>query len=109
MVVTRMAPRSQSRKKTCKMTRALVHLRSSYFNNRPYLIGEVEVQIVRVINRRMTTMSIDERVVCRSIISVKLITVDVSLNKGHIVMRNKNWHGELLIEMEDNIYCTVGQ
>ncbi len=54
-------------------------------------------------------MSIDERVVCRSIISVKLITVDVSLNKGHIVMRNKNWHGELLIEMEDNIYCTVGQ
>jgi len=30
-------------------------------------IGEVEVQIIRVFDRRMTTMRVDERIVCRSI------------------------------------------
>jgi len=30
-------------------------------------IGEVEVQIIKVINMRMTTRNVDERIVCRSI------------------------------------------
>jgi len=68
---------------------------------------------------RMTTVIVDERIVCRSTICVKHILAGMTLNKGHSVMFLnmhigekfvfKNIaccvHGELLIEMEDNEYC----
>ncbi|GGB36513.1 hypothetical protein F3157_03390 [Virgibacillus dakarensis] len=59
--------------------------------------------MIGVANRRMTTMMIGKRIVCRSVIRVKLIIAGMSLNKGCTVM---HWtlHGELLIEMEDNVY-----
>lgn len=55
-------------------------------NIKPYQIGEVEVQTVKVINLRMTTLTIDERIECRSIRRVNRLMSDVILNKGHIVM-----------------------
>ncbi|MBT2601182.1 hypothetical protein J7I82_15605 [Oceanobacillus sp. ISL-74] len=68
----------------------------------PYQIGEVEEHTTLVINKRMTTMKVGGRVVCRSIIRVTLIIAGTSLNKRCTVMQ-EYVHGELLIEMEDNV------
>lgn len=48
-------------------------------------------------------MIIGERIVCRSIMQVTCIIAGISLKKGSTVMFI-NAHGELLIEMEDNVY-----
>nr|GGG68280.1 hypothetical protein GCM10011398_10140 [Virgibacillus oceani] len=52
---------------------------------------------------RMTPMIVDERIVCRSVIRVELMIAGMSLNKRYTVMHYV--YGELLIEMEDNVYC----
>ena len=39
-----------------------------------------------------------------AVISVSLLFAGMALNKRHTVM-HQDVHGELLIEMEDNIYC----
>ncbi len=49
-------------------------------------------------------MMVDKRIVCRSVMRVRLIIAGTSLNRGCTVMLT-NVHGELLIEMEDNVYC----
>ncbi|RDW18704.1 hypothetical protein CWR48_10290 [Oceanobacillus arenosus] len=50
-------------------------------------------------------MIVDKRIACRSIISVNLIIAGISLNKKYTVMLFYKECGELLIEMEDNVYC----
>ena len=52
-------------------------------------------------------MIADERIVCRSVIRVRLIIAGVPLNKRYTVMHLL--HGELLIEMEDNGFCRTEQ
>lgn len=61
------------------------------------------MQARRVVSRRMTTRIADERIVCRSVIRVRLIIAGVPLNKRYTVMHLL--HGGLLIEMEDNGFC----
>lgn len=49
-------------------------------------------------------MIIDERTGCRSIRGVRLLIAGIVLKKDYTVMF-EIVHGELLIEMEDNVYC----